>query len=227
MIRFDSLEKRGARVAAMSDLSDGDCRLNGDAGSDARQRFFAACGIAPEHVTTGRQVHSGNVAVVRAAQRARVFADTDGLVTDVLALPLVISVADCVPVFLFDAKRRAIGLVHAGRVGTEKQIAAVAVHTMQNEYGTISSDIHAIIGPSAGPDAYEVSVDMAAEFAARGFPVRGRCIDLWEANVRQLESCGVPRAQISITGICTITSGRFHSHRAHGNGARNLAVLML
>ena len=68
---------------------------------------------------------------------------------------------------------------------------------------------------------------MAAEFADRWFPVRGRCLDLWEANARQLESRGVPRAQIAISGICTIGSGRFHSHRAHRNGARNLALLML
>jgi YfiH family protein len=234
MIRFDALEKRGARVAAMSDVTDGDCRLNHELGIASRRRFFEACGINPEHVTSGRQVHSARVAVVREADRGRgtheslpAFAETDGLVTDVASLPLIISIADCVPVFLLDAKRGAIGLVHAGRVGTQNKIVLAAVNIMLAEYGSDPRDVYAVIGPSAGPDVYEVSEEMAAEFADLGFPVRGRCIDLWEANTRQLESAGVPRAQIDISGICTITSGQFHSHRAHANGSRNLALLSL
>lgn len=218
----------------MSDLSDGDCRLNGHEGAEPRHTFFSACGVDADRVTFGGQVHSANVAVVEERDRGRgsssehtAFPKTDGLVTDVPGLPLVVSIADCVPVFLFDGARRAIGLIHAGRAGTQDRIVVNAVETLRRAFGSDAANIHAVIGPSAGPDAYEVSEEMAAEFAAQGFPVRGRCIDLWEANARQLESCGVPRAQIEITGICTITSGRFHSHRAHNNGARNLALLML
>ena len=224
----------GVRVAAMSDLSDGDCRLNGVEGADGRRRFFAQCDVVPDCVTAGKQVHSSRIAIVGAGDRGRganegapPFTETDGLITDVSALPLVISVADCVPVFLVDPVRRAIGLVHAGRVGTEKSISAMAIAEMARVYGTTPANVHAVIGPSAGPDTYEVSEAMAAEFAARGFPVRGRCIDLWEANAQQLESRGVPRTQIHVSGICTIAAGRFHSHRAHNNGARNLALLML
>ncbi|HRK35370.1 MAG TPA: laccase domain-containing protein, partial [Candidatus Hydrogenedentes bacterium] len=64
-------------------------------------------------------------------------------------------------------------------------------------------------------------------FTAAGFPARGRYIDLWEANAMQLVSAGLRRDTITIAGVCTIASGRFHSHRAHGNGARNLALIML
>ena len=234
MIRFADIEILGVRVAAMSGLSDGDCRLNGELGAEGRARFFARCGIAPEQMAAGKQVHGARIAVVRAEDRGRgvhptcpAFPDTDGLITNAAGAALVISVADCVPVFLVDPERSAIGLVHAGRVGTQQRIVAAAVEAMQREYGSRPGDIRAVIGPSAGPDAYEVSEAMAAEFAQLGFPVRGRCIDLWEANARQLEACGVSRGQIAIAGVCTITSGLFHSHRAHNNGARNLAVLML
>ena len=234
MIRFTALESRGVRVAAMSEIVDGDCRLHHELGIEARLKFFDSCGVDPLHVTTGKQTHSANVAVVAEEDRGRggygelsAFPETDGLVTNVLALPLVISIADCVPVFILDPAHNAIGLVHAGRVGTENSIAYVALKKMRDVYGTRAHDVYAVIGPSAGPDVYEVSDEMAGEFAGRGFPVRGRCIDLWEANAQQLESFGVPRAQIEITGLCTMTSGRFHSHRAHNNGKRNIAVLML
>lgn len=234
MIRFAALESRGVRVAAMSEIVDGDCRLHHELGIESRLRFLENCGVEPMHVTTGKQTHSANVAVVREQDRGRgghgglpAFPETDGLVTNVAALPLVISIADCVPVFILDPANNAIGLVHAGRVGTENSIALAALETMRDAFGTRANHVYAVIGPSAGPDVYEVSDEMAGEFAARGFPVRGRCIDLWEANAKQLELFGVPRAQIEITGLCTMTSGRFHSHRAHNNGKRNIAVLML
>ncbi|MDZ4857983.1 MAG: polyphenol oxidase family protein [Candidatus Hydrogenedentes bacterium] len=234
MLWFNSLHEQGASIAVMSDLSDGDCRLSTDEGAAARQRFCEACGVAFEHVTVGNQVHGSRIAVVEATDRGRghhgsrpAFADTDGLITDVTGLPLGISVADCVPVFLLDSKRRAIGLVHAGRAGTQHAIAATAVDAMREAFATNPENLHAVIGPSAGPDVYEVSEEIAAEFAAAGCPVRGCMLDLWEANARQLIACGVPRTNIAITGVCTITGGRFHSHRAHANGARNLALLML
>ncbi len=234
MIRFSALESRGACVAAMSEIADGDCRLHHELGIEPRARFFAGCGVDPAHVITGKQTHSANVAVVNESDRGRgghgglpAFPETDGLVTNVPALPLVISIADCVPVLILDPVHNAIGLVHAGRAGTENSIAYAALEKMRDAFGTRAHDVRAVIGPSAGPDIYEVSDEMAGEFAALGFPVRGRCIDLWEANAKQLETFGVPRAQIEITGICTITSGRFHSHRAHNNGKRNIALLML
>ncbi len=234
MLRFETLERAGARVAAMSDLTDGDCRLSTDEGVAARRRFCDACGIPFEHVTVGKQVHGARIAVVDEGDRGRghqgfhaAFSDTDGLITNVAGLPLGISIADCVPVFLFDPECGAIGLVHAGRVGTMSKIAAAAVIEMQRAYKSCPEHIHAVIGPSAGPESYEVSEEIAEEFRVSGLPAKGRMLDLWEANALQLAGCGVPRSNIAISGLCTIASGRFHSHRAHANGARNLAVLMI
>ncbi|HRI87152.1 MAG TPA: polyphenol oxidase family protein [Candidatus Hydrogenedentes bacterium] len=234
MVRFETLEQLGVRVAVMSDIGDGDCRLSSSDGMAARRRFCEASGVPYEHVAIGCQVHGAQIAIVNENDRGRghegfhaAFEATDGLITDVPGLPIGLSIADCVPVFLFDSKRRAIGLVHAGREGTMQRIAALAVEAMQRVYDCEPSDIHAVIGPSAGPKSYEVSEEMAQAFTAAGFPARGRYIDLWEANAMQLVSAGLRRDTITIAGVCTIASGRFHSHRAHGNGARNLALIML
>lgn len=158
---------------------------------------------------------------------SRAFPETDVIVTDVPGLPLGVTVADCVPVWLFDPVTQSGGLVHAGRAGTFRNAVGAALESINDAYGADPGNVHALIGPSAGPNAYEVSEEIAKEFAKAGYPVQGRLLDLWEANAMQLERAGVPRSQIDVCGICTITDGRFHSHRAHANGMRNLALLVL
>jgi len=87
--------------------------------------------------------------------------------------------------------------------------------------------IHAWIGPSAGPCCYEVSEGMAAEAEAAGVVRHNRKLDLWASNQQQLTGLGIPSAQIGISGECTICSGRYHSYRAGAPTARNLAILQL
>lgn len=209
-------------MAAISEMVDGDC------GADERRAAFCrGMGVDAGQLVCGRQVHGMVVAVAREEDRGRRLPATDGLVTDVPGLPMAISVADCVPVYLFDPHRRAIGLVHAGREGTRLDIAASAIHAMCTKLGCRADDIHAVIGPSAGPCCYEVSEPMAEDFCALGLPVSGRHLDLWESNARQLSRAGVPRSQIEAASLCTICGNRFFSHRRDSDGKRNMALLSL
>ncbi|MCC6488406.1 MAG: laccase domain-containing protein [Candidatus Hydrogenedentes bacterium] len=233
MIRFVELERLGVAVAAMSDRSDGDCRAHDPAGEPGRRAFCAALAIDCTEVAVGKQVHGTRVAVVTEADRGRgsarglaPFAETDALITAEAGLPVAVTVADCVPVLLFDPVKEVIGVTHAGRAGTVQGIARCTVEAMAASFGTNPADVHAVIGPSAGPSSYEVSEELAREFAEAGLPTRGRLLDLWEANACQLVKAGVPRGQLTVSGICTITDGRFHSHRAHANGMRNMVIIM-
>jgi hypothetical protein len=238
MIRFHNLEELGAAAAAMSDKMDGDCGMKGldDAASvlHARESFCAQCGVDASALVCARQVHGRRVLPVGEADRGRGAREwesaldaVDGLVTDVAGLPLGVVVADCVPVYLIDDELRAVGILHAGRRGTLGNISGAGVQALWQAYGIEPEEIHALIGPSAGPCCYEVSPEMAAAFADAGLPVRRRHLNLWQANALQLKAAGVRPERIEISGICTICDGRFYSHRADGTGSRNLAVVML
>lgn len=234
MIRFAELERLGVAAAAMSDRSDGDCRAHDPSGEPGRRAFCEALAIDCTEVTVGKQVHGVRVAVVTAGDRGRgsvsglpAFPETDALITQVPGLPIAVTVADCVPVLLFDPVIGAVGIAHAGRAGTLQGIARHTVESMASSFGSNPADLHVMIGPSAGPAAYEVSEALACEFEEAGLPVRGRLLNLWEANAGLLTRAGVLRHQIGVSGICTITDGRFHSHRAHANGMRNMALIML
>lgn len=217
MLRFRDFEGLGLGVAAMSDKSDGDCVEAG-----ARRTFCETLGIAHERLALLKQVHGDRV-----IQAGSAILEGDGHVTADRTLAIGVLIADCVPVFLFDPVSRSVGVVHAGRAGTYSGIVGKAVATLEESLGVKASDLHALIGPSAGPCCYEVSEEIAQDFLERDLPAKGRHLDLWQANALQLEGSGVPSSQTEAVGICTICDGRFHSQRRNPDGQRNLAILVL
>lgn len=86
---------------------------------------------------------------------------TDGQVTNVKNLPLIVYGADCVPIMAYDPEKNAIGTAHAGWRGTAGRIAEKLISKMQIEYNSNPSQILVVIGPSAGQDSYEVTEDVA------------------------------------------------------------------
>ncbi len=237
MLRFSALESLGVAVAAMSEMRDGDCGFKAPDPARAahnRQRVCDSYAVDPRDLVCAQQVHGSKIAWATDADRGRnpagpldPFPETDALLTGVPRLPLAIFIADCVPVFLYDTRNRVAGLVHAGREGTLAGIAARAVASMRDKRGTRPADVHAVIGPSAGPCCYEVAPEMAASFAAAGLPINGRNLDLWKANALQLTTSGVPESHITTIGICTICTTTFFSHRHEPNAARNMALLVI
>jgi len=231
-MRFAFLEDHGVRVAALSERTEGDFRFGG-AGHERIERWAEALGAVPNGVVRGEQIHGTRVVEVELGDAGRGFANgppfpaTDGLATQTLGLGLVISVADCAPVYLAAPDHHAIALVHAGREGTRNRAAAQGVEVLKRAYGASPNSILALIGPSAGPCCYEVDPDTVREWTMEGWPADGRHLDLWETNRIQLEAAGVSPRHIEVSGICTICDGRFHSHRRHRDGQRNVALMAL
>ena len=222
MMRFPHLERHGL-VAAISGKADGDCgawaRRPGE-----RRAFLAQLSLQGQPLYVPAQVHGAQIHVVTLNSPSQ---EVDGVVTTCEHLTLGITVADCVPLFFLAPDIRAIGLAHAGREGTFRNIAAAAVHTLTEQLGADPGEILAVIGPAAGLCCYEVSEDIAEDWEAQGLPARGRYLDLWHANYGQLLQAGLVPENIHVTRICTICTPDFHSFRADGSTARNLAVMQL
>lgn len=203
--------------------------LRGDAPervAENRQRLAAALRYDPAHVVGCRQVHGTGIAKVSWEDAGTWQEGVDGLVTDAVGLPLSLVFADCVPVLAYDPRHQALGVCHAGWRGTVNGAAAAMVWAMQAAYDTDPVDVLAAIGPSIGPQSYEVGQEVVELATAKLYePMRlfhypngneGRPhFDLWQANVDQLEGAGVPRGQIEVAGIDTArNTGDFFSHRA-------------
>lgn len=128
-----------------------------------RARVAQAMGVAPARLATVHQVHSDQVAVLRAGDDPADFAGirADGIVTDQPGIALAVLTADCQPILLADAQAGVIGAVHAGWRGAQAGVIEAAVGAM-NDLG--ATRIHAVIGPTISQSAYEVGDDFMQQF---------------------------------------------------------------
>jgi len=200
-----------------------------------QRRVFNALRLDPASRYEVWQVHSAQVAVADAPWGGEAYEKADVILTDRPGLALLMRFADCVPIMLFDPVRQAIGLAHAGWLGTVRGAARAAVRGMIDAFGTQPGDIVAGIGPSIGPDHYEVGEDVYAAYSqAFGGQADSyfhgedrKHLDLWSANQSQLEEMGVTR--IEVAALCTAcATEEWFSHRAErGRTGRFAAVLTL
>jgi YfiH family protein len=209
-----------------------------------RRRFCSAIGVDPAMLVCAEQVHGNRIARITESDRGRgaasvsdVLSGVDGMLTDVPGVPLAVFTADCVPLLLYDPAKKVAGIAHAGWRGTAAQIAQALVETLETEFGGDPESCRVALGPSAGPCCYEVGDDVVAAFRERGHPVehilsagttRKPHLNLWEANARQFEQCGVPRRNIVMPERCTVCSSTYFSCRRDGPvTGRNMSVIML
>lgn len=207
------------------------------------RRLAAALGKETGKFVFTDQTHTVNVRKVTIADagkgltRERDYRDVDGLITDEPGLVLSAFFADCVPLYFVDTVHHAIGLSHSGWRGTVRRMGAVTLEVMEKAYGTQPKDVICAIGPSICQDCYEVSEDVAEEFA-KEFPGREREIladkgegkyrlDLWRANALVLKSAGVLPEHIAMTDICTCCNEKLlFSHRASHGKRGNLGAFL-
>jgi YfiH family protein len=195
--------------------------------------------------TAARQVHGANVCRVTEAERGRgalthrdAIPATDALVTDLPAVPIGIFTADCVSIFFYDPERMAIGLAHAGWRGTMQSIARNTIEKMRTEFGSNAEDVWAAMGPSIGQCCYEVGADVFygfqdsfdyADTLFRKTSEEKWHLDLWLANRRQMQDCGIRQERIIESRICSAcNSDEFFSARKHGvRAGRTLSVMAI
>ncbi|MBU1091160.1 MAG: polyphenol oxidase family protein, partial [Candidatus Omnitrophica bacterium] len=110
---------------------------------DNRKQFLEEHNIDYKNLVCAKQIHSDCVAYVDQRDQGKgalsfqdAIDDTDGLISGRSNLALAIFTADCLPVFLYDAKTPAIGMIHAGWRSSKEQISAKAVESMQQRFGT-------------------------------------------------------------------------------------------
>ncbi|HVN49224.1 MAG TPA: peptidoglycan editing factor PgeF [Bacteroidota bacterium] len=179
----------------------------------SRRQFFSSLGIDAASLAIPQQIHSKNIQIIEAPA---IYPDCDGLITRSTDVALVITVADCLPILLFDPQHDVLAAVHAGWRGTVAQIAMNAVEQLVKTYGSHPKDVLAFIGPGAGNCCYEVGDEVVSQVQHQFVVLRHgkRFLDLKKINFHQLLEIGVQKQHIELCRHCTICEPEiFHSYR--------------
>ena len=208
------------------------------------RRIGEVLGLPSEHFVLSDQTHTTNVKIVtkedlgKGVTCPKDYTDIDGLITNESGIILGTFYADCVPLYFYDPVKKVIALSHSGWRGTVAGMGRVTIEKMHAEFGCNPKDIRVCVGPSICQDCYEVSEDVAEEFA-KAFPDKENEIllakanqkyqlDLWKANEILLLDAGIKKEHLQITDICTCCNPEYlFSHRASQGKRGNLGAFLV
>lgn len=221
------------RVVALVSGRDVDFTLNGRIfrlTDEQRAVFHRSAGITMERVASTKQVHGTKILdISKEFLTHEKLLEADGLLTRDIHLSIAVRTADCLSVFIFDPKKKAIGLVHAGWRGSREGILRAAIERMTQIWDSNAGDLKIVFGPSIRSCCYQVGEEFKEYFPEEVQQKEtGLYLDLVSVNRKQLRQAGVRDKNIFDCGLCTCCDSRFFSYRREGEKAgRMLSVMML
>lgn len=182
---------------------------------------LAARTLGLDHLAFSGQVHGDRSLVVRAGEgyrprtRAEVIPGYDALITPDPGPGLMVKLADCQGVLLFDPETNVLAVVHAGWRGSALNILGRTAARLKSEFEVRPENLLACISPSLGPCCAE-HINYRDELPPGfwDYQVRDFHFDFWAISRDQLRAAGLMPENIETAGICTKCGGEdFYSYR--------------
>ena len=162
----------------------------------------------------------------------------DAIITDQRNLPIAVLTADCIPILLFDRKRKMIAAIHAGWKGAFKGIIKRVVNFMIRK-GCSKDNLIGAIGPCIKQDSYNVRKDFKDRFIKKD--KKNKIFFKSKKNMIYFHLTNFIKSQLKslkITNIDTInidtfdTKNNFFSARRslrlkHDDYGRNISIIMI
>lgn len=190
---------------------------------------FAELPAAPQWL---RQVHGAEVVRIDDPYAGNE-PEADAAVTSTPGVVLAILTADCLPVLFAAKDGTEVGAAHAGWRGLAGGVLEAAIAKLR----TSPDHLVAWLGPAAGPQHYEIGVEVYDAFvakdwgAARAFastrPDHWK-VDLYALARRRLEKAGLRAHDIHGGALCTIADPQsFYSHRRDQRTGRMASLVWM
>lgn len=192
-----------------------------------RKNLALKLGYNYEDLIYMNQIHSANIIVVD-ENSPKLVDNCDSIITRSKNLPLMVMVADCIPILMFDDKKGIIAAIHAGRNSTFLEIAKKTAEVFIEKFSSNPEDINVVFGASIQKCCYEVSEDLS-KIVENSFGkefVENNYIDLQGINKKQLNDLGIKNIEIS--NICTKCGDKpYFSYRKDKKTGRFAGIIIL
>jgi len=241
--------KKDAHIVHGIFTQDGDGRKAFDsltAGMDSGSGYSAAADnrrlitlkIGPAPLVFLNQVHGDTIKVLKKddTNPSKIFEiekesyRADGIITDMKGVFLVIQVADCQSVMLYDPDQKVIANIHSGWRGSVLNIIGKCVDKMVLEFGCCPENLLAGISPSLGPCCSEF-IHYKEEIPEPLWKYKHRdkyFFDFWAMSQDQLMEKGVKKENIRNMEICTkCHTDIFYSYRGERTIGRFACVISM
>ncbi len=171
---------------------------------------------------TATQVHGNDILVHHAGWEGWLRGEAaDGHLAVDRGTAIVVTIADCVPVFLAHPSG-AIALLHSGWRGTAARIVERGIAALAQR-GFPPAELRVHTGPAICGQCYEVSAEVYARLTGRD-PGQPTTVDLRALIADHARAMGV--RHITSSASCTrCNNDRFYSHRA-GDAGRQVSVMI-
>jgi len=195
---------------------------------------ISQCFIGNELVFA-KQVHGAKAFVLtkNSMEITKKFSDfipeCDAMITDMKKISLVIQMADCQSILMYDPVRQVVANVHSGWRGSIKNIIGRTVSVMEKEFNSNPGNIVTGISPSLGPCCAEF-INYKDEIPEELWKYKDDSdhFDFWTISSDQLCDAGVLKKNIYLSEICTrCNTNLFFSFRGEGTTGRFAAVIGL
>ncbi|MCF8067243.1 MAG: peptidoglycan editing factor PgeF [Desulfobacterales bacterium] len=188
-----------------------------------------------EFLICAHQVHGIDVHVItddyfdRPESAGKKLPECDALITDIPGKYIMIQVADCQPVLLYDPVKKIIAGIHSGWRSSVKNIIGNTVSEMKEKKDSDPADIVAGIGPSLGPCCAEF-INYKNEIPEKLWSYKDGqdYFNFWHISHDQLIEAGVLTENIFSSNVCTkCNTESYFSHRGELKTGRFAAVIGL
>jgi purine-nucleoside/S-methyl-5'-thioadenosine phosphorylase / adenosine deaminase len=187
--------------------------------------------VKTRSVVLAKQIHSDKIKIIteKLAGSGIIkpsIKGVDGLITNQENLFLCIKTADCVPILLYDLKKKVIAALHSGRIGTEKSIVGKAIKIMKRRFGCKIDSIHAELGPAICSQCYNVGRKIFDDFVRKtGVEQIYPNLDLKKVIISNLLEARISENQIINHEICTKSEANYFSYRENRTTQRQISII--
>jgi YfiH family protein len=183
-----------------------------------------ALGVKVSDFVFLKQIHSDIIHILNDS-----FNETEGdaLITQQAGKILVVKIADCAGVLVYDPINNVVCAIHSGWRGSSKKIVQKTIQLMQRNYGTEPEKLLVYISPLASGEKYEVGKEVALLFPNSVKEKSGKYFfDNRKEIILQLLELGVYANNIEVSNLCTISNLNLHSFRRDKTNSGRMACFI-